>query len=55
MINRIKRYIELFIAKRSSDNYIKYLKKRGVTIGKGTYIQDPKHIEIAFLIAMSVF
>lgn len=48
MINRIKRYIELFIAKRSSDNYIKYLKKRGVTIGKGTYIQDPKHIEIDF-------
>lgn len=38
IINRIKRYIELRLAHRNSQAYIKYLRKKGVKIGENFYI-----------------
>ncbi len=42
LINKIKELYRL----RSSESYITYLRKRGILIGEGTYIQSPKTTEI---------
>lgn len=48
IVKKIKRHLSLLIAQRSSDNYIRYLRKQGVEIGDRTYIQDPKHTQIDY-------
>lgn len=42
IVNRIER----FLARRSSDRYIKYLRKKGIRIGVGTKFRSPETIEI---------
>ena len=42
VINKIK-YI---YCRRSSESYINYLRTKGITIGKGTYVQSPLNTEI---------
>lgn len=39
---KIIKKIKLWWAKRSSESYIKYLRKKGVKIGENTFIRDPK-------------
>lgn len=46
MIKRILSKILELKRRRSSDSYIAYLRSRGIVIGKGTYIQSPKHTDI---------
>lgn len=38
--------IAYFIARRNSDSFIRYLRKKGVKIGDGTFIKAPRHILI---------
>lgn len=45
-INRIVAKLRYFYVRRSSTSYIEYLRKKGIEIGEGTYIQDPLHTEI---------
>lgn len=44
-MNVVKR-IEQFLARLSSDRYIKYLRKKGIEIGEGTIVHDPKTVTI---------
>lgn len=46
MIHRIISKIKEIWRLRSSDSYIAYLRKKGISIGEGTYIQAPKHTDI---------
>jgi acetyltransferase-like isoleucine patch superfamily enzyme len=46
MIKRIISIIKGLYIRRSSDSYIKYLRRKGVSIGDGTYIQSPITAEI---------
>lgn len=41
-----KVYIYRFGRTKTSENYIKWLKFNGISVGKGTYIHDPKRITI---------
>lgn len=46
MINQIVRKIQQILVRRSSDTFTRYLTNNGVSIGDGTYFQDPKYTEI---------
>ena len=46
IINRIITKIRYYYDRRSSESYIEYLRRKGIVIGEGTYIQDPLHTEI---------
>lgn len=43
ILQKLSNYYERFISVRSSASYIKYLRKKGIKIGEGTYFQDPKN------------
>lgn len=46
MIDSIISKIKELLRRRSSESYIEYLRKCGVSIGEGTYIQSPKTTNI---------
>lgn len=46
MIQRILNRLALLFAKRSSDSYCKWLRKKGVGIGNGTYISKSASIDV---------
>lgn len=45
ILNKLNRLYKIYYTS-SSEKYIKYLKRKGVEIGDGTIIFDPKHIRI---------
>lgn len=48
MINRIINFIKRQKALRSSKGYIKYLRSKGIKIGEGCYIPNPKSVQIDY-------
>lgn len=46
MIKKISDRITQIFARRSSESYTRYLIRCGVSVGAGTYFQDPKYTEI---------
>lgn len=48
ILGKIKSHFEYLWAIRSSQNFIRFLRRKGIVIGDGTYIQDPKHTLIDF-------
>lgn len=46
MIRRVISKIKELRIRRSSSSYADYLRKCGITVGEGTYFQDPKYTEI---------